>query len=118
MWAHVPIALAVVVLPLVVAALSRRILTFLGALLLATIAPVVLVDSDLGATTIAAALYVGSLIVAFSGIVARRRDRAVQAELASLRAELNELAAVQSRQFITELNKPRAKPVEAAEPPP
>lgn len=111
------VGIAVLLLPVVLAAVARRLPTILGALLLAIMAGLMLGEPTRGAATIAIGLYLASLIVAMSGIARRRRDRAVQAELASLHSEMNQVLGVQSRQLITELNRPRANPPEARDPP-
>jgi hypothetical protein len=109
-------AIAILLLPLVPAAISRRLPTLFGALLLVIMAALLLAGPAPGATTIAIGTFLGSVIVATSGMTARRRDEALRAELRTLRSELNQVLAVQSRQFIVELNKARATPPAIREP--
>jgi hypothetical protein len=95
--------LSVLLVPLVIAAISRRLFNFLGASLLAIIPPLVLLKQTSDAPIFAAGAYIGSLIVALSGIAARRRDLALLHKMTSLRAEVNQFAEAESRRFLVKL---------------
>jgi hypothetical protein len=84
-------ALAAILLPVVVAIFSKRLIVVLGCMLLAVIAfCAIVVPSDM-VVTLASGVYLGSLIIALSGVVARRNARVLQAEFASLREEMKRL---------------------------
>jgi hypothetical protein len=85
------IALAAILLPVALAIVSKRLIVVLGCILLAVIAFCALVAPSDTAMTLATGVYLGSLIIALSGIVARRAARVRQAEFASLRKDVNRL---------------------------
>jgi hypothetical protein len=53
--------------------------------------------------TLAAGVYLGSVIIALSGIVARQKARARQAEFARLREDVERLLNDEQRHFLKEL---------------
>ncbi len=94
---------AAISLPIVLAAMSRRAVAFLGALLLATVSLLVLFVPTVATTAVAIGAYAGSLMLAFGGMLARRRDAAVNAKLVSLRNDVNQLLAAETRRFLTDM---------------
>ncbi len=97
------IIFAALFLPVALALFARSGFAFLGTLLLATLALLNVLEPTFSAFTLAICAYIGSLIVALSGIRARRRNAATSAELISLRNEVDELAQAESRRFVAEL---------------
>jgi hypothetical protein len=96
-------ALAALLLPLALAIFSRQMIAALGCILLAAIALCALVSPSSATAVLATGLYLGSLIVALSGVLARRRARQFQAELASLRSDVNRMLAAEESRFLSEL---------------
>jgi hypothetical protein len=64
---------------------------------------------------IAAAAYCGSLLVAITGAQSRWHHQGIKAELAKLRAELDQMSQAESRRLVTDLNniKPEPEPAVA-----
>jgi hypothetical protein len=104
-------AAAATVLPVILAAFSKRTAIFLGTALLAVVALILLLEPSFAAVTIAIGAYIGSLIAAFLGIQARRKESATEAELANIRSELKNLVEAEERRFLVEL-KSSAKTTE------
>jgi hypothetical protein len=102
--ADVPTAVLLVALlaPVVLAAISRRMASFLGTCLLIALA-VTLVTEPAGDATIAVAAYIGSILLALSGVAARRKESVLRAKLANVRAEMNLMAEAESRRFLVQL---------------
>jgi hypothetical protein len=96
-------AIAVLLLPVALAILSKRMVVVLGCILLAAIAFCTFVTTSNMAMILAGGVYLGSLIVALSGISACRRDRALQVELDLLRRDVRELLAAEDRRSIKAL---------------
>jgi len=96
-------ALAALLLPLVLAIVSRQIAAALGSILLAAIALCAFVSPSKATAVLATGFYLGSLIVALSGILARRRAGQFQAELTSLRADVSRMLAAEESRFLSEL---------------
>jgi hypothetical protein len=97
------IALAVILLPVALAIFSKRMIVVLGCILLAVIAFCVFFVPSNTAVVLATSVYLSSLIVALSGISARRKAGALQAEFASLREDVNGLLATEERRYLMEL---------------
>jgi hypothetical protein len=96
----VPGALA---LPALLAILARQVIATLGCALLAAIAFCALISPSNASAILAAGLYVGSLIVALSGLLARRKAARVQAALASLRLDVDRILSAEESRFLSEL---------------
>jgi hypothetical protein len=97
------VAFAAVLLPVVLAIFSRRIIIVAGCLMLSVIAFYVFVAPSNMAMTLAFGVYLGSLIIALSGIAAHRRAKSLQVELDSLRRNVNDLLAADERRLLSQL---------------
>jgi hypothetical protein len=106
------LAFAAVLVPIVLAIFSKRPIAIGGSTLLAIIALCVFVAPSNGAAMLATGIYLGSLILALSSFVARRKAKALQAEVASLRKDMDRLRGdvtmlshAEQRRFMRGLNK-------------
>ena len=106
------LAFAAVLVPIVLAIFSKRPIAIWGSTLLAIITLCVFVAPSNSAAVLATGVYLGSLILALSSIVSRRKGRALQAEVASLRKDMDRLRGdvtmlshAEQRRFMRELNK-------------
>jgi hypothetical protein len=106
------LAFAAVLVPILLAIFSKRPIAIWGSTLLAIIALCSFVAPSNGAAMLATGVYLGSLILALASIVARRKGKALQAEVASLRKDLDRLRGdvtmlshAEQRRFMRELNK-------------
>jgi hypothetical protein len=97
------VALAAILLPVVLAIFSKRILIVVGCLMLAVIGFYVFVVPSNIAVTLAFGVYFGSLIIALSGIAAHRKAKSLQVELETLRKNVNDLMVADERRFLSEL---------------
>jgi hypothetical protein len=97
------VALAAILLPVVLAIFSKRIIIVVGCLMLAVIAFYVFVVPSNMAVTLAFGVYFGSLIIALSGIAAHRKAKSLQVELETLRKNVNDLMVADERRFLSEL---------------
>jgi hypothetical protein len=84
-------ALVAILLPVVLAIFSKRLILVVGCILLAVIAFCAFAAPSNVATTLATGIYLASLVIALSGIVARRKAMVLQAEIASQRLDVNNL---------------------------
>ena len=94
------VALAALLVPVALAIFSGRVFVLLGCLLLTTISFCALVAPANIPVTLAAGVYLGSVIIALSGIVARQKARARQAEFARLREDVERLLNDEQRHFL------------------
>ena len=104
------VALAAMLLPIALAAFSKRLIVLLGCILLAVVSFCALVTPSDIAITLATGAYLGSVIIAVSGLVARRKARIRRAEFARLREDVKHLREDakhllndQQRRFLTSL---------------
>ena len=104
------VALAAMLLPIALAAFSKRLIVLLGCILLAVVSFCALVTPSDIAVTLATGAYLGSVIIAVSGLVARRKARIRRAEFARLREDVKHLREDvkhllndQQRRFLTSL---------------
>lgn len=96
-------ALVALLLPVVLAIFSKRLIVVLGCLLLSVMAFCIFVAPSNITTMLAAGIYLGSVFVALSGIVARRKARTFQNELANLRSDLDQVLHADERRLLREL---------------
>ena len=106
------VALAAVLVPIALAIFSKRAIAIWGSTLLAMIALCAFVATSNGVAILATGVYLGSLILALSSIVARQKSKTLQAEVASLRkdvdrlrGDVNMLSHAEQRRFMKELNQ-------------
>ena len=97
------VALAAILLPVVLALFSKRITIIVGCVMLSVIAFYFFVAPSNTAVTLAFGAYLGSLIIALSGIAAHRKARSFEVELETLRRNVNNLMAADERRFLSEL---------------
>jgi hypothetical protein len=103
-------AFAAILLPVVLAIFSGRILVVLACTIIALIALCTFVAPANTAMVLATGAYSGSLVLALSGIVRRQEAAAVHADLAKLRTDfaklqqhVDHLLAANDRRFLSEL---------------
>jgi hypothetical protein len=103
--ASLPIALmiAFLVLPLVLAAVSKRPLALLGALTLIVLATTAFIRPEFAAPALAISSYIGSLLIAFLALLAGRKARLIRAELDALRSDIDVLRQIEERRLLLEL---------------
>jgi hypothetical protein len=106
------VALAAVLVPIALAIFSKRAIAILGSTLLAMTALCAFVAPANGAAILATGVYLGSLILALSSIVARQKSKTLQAEVASLRKDMDRLRGditmlshAEQRRFMRDLNQ-------------
>jgi hypothetical protein len=95
--------------PIALAIFSRRLTVVLGALVLALASVCILLAPANAAEIVAIGFYFASLIIAVSGIVARKTAKALQTEIDRLRQDVNSLSIAAGRRFAKELNKERER---------
>jgi hypothetical protein len=96
-------ALVVLFLPVVLATISRRLLALAGTLLLAGAVLIAIAAPPATVALVAVGSYIASFMLALSALHARRRDRAIQAEIRGLRMEVDRLLIAEQRRVIVEL---------------
>jgi hypothetical protein len=104
------VALVAVLLPIALAILSRRVIIVLASVLLAVMAFCVFISPSNSALFLAAGIYLGSLITAFSGVMARRKAGAFQIEFASLRQDVSHLLQAEERRYLGEMRSSTKEP--------
>ncbi|MGC2450723.1 MAG: hypothetical protein WA477_23960 [Candidatus Sulfotelmatobacter sp.] len=100
------IVLAALLFPIALGILSKRLLVLVACVLLAAIAFCAIVAPSSIPATLATGVYLGGLIVAVAGMVARRRTRALKAELAILRGDVDRLLSAEERRYLSKLRSP------------
>jgi hypothetical protein len=96
-------ALVAMLLPVVLAIFSKRIIIVVGCLMLSVIAFYFFVAPSNMAVTLAFGIYFGSLLVALSGIAAQRKAKSLQIELERLRKNVNGLLAADEKRLLHQL---------------
>lgn len=97
------VIIAGIVLPLLLALLSRRPLAALAALLLGILTYVILIRPAYVTPALAINGYLGSLLIALLAIRSWQKDRARSAEFAALQKEVAELHQTEERRMLIEL---------------
>ena len=100
------IVFAALLFPIALGILSKRLLVFVACVLFAAIAFCAIFAPSNIAVTLATGLYFGGLIVAVAGLVARRGTRALEAELAILRGDVDRLLSAEERRYLSKLRSP------------
>jgi hypothetical protein len=107
-WLITPEIVATLV-PVALAIFSGRLTVVLGALVFALTSVCILLAPANAPEIVAIGFYLGSLIIAVSGIVAREKARALQTEIDQLRQDVNSLLIAARRRFVKELNDERER---------
>lgn len=102
------LALAALLLPILLAFLSRRLVAILGTALLAIVAAVAHLFPEQIGPIIALSGFIGSFIFALHGVLSWRRDRALQIRLAQLQEEVLRLKVAEERRFLGDLQSRRS----------
>ena len=97
------VAIAAVLLPVVLAIFSRRMVVLVSCIIGAVIVFCTFVAPSYTAVVLAAGVYLGSLIVALTAIVSRRKTPAVHADFVQLRRDVDDLLAAENRRFLSGL---------------
>lgn len=98
-------AIAAILVPIVFAIFSRRLSVVFGTFVLALASICIFLAPLKAPEIIAISFYVGSLIIAASGIIARQKARALQTEIDRLREAVNNLSAAAERQLLLEIRR-------------
>ena len=102
------LALALLLLPILLAFLSRQLVAILGTALLAIVAVVArLIPEQIGSIIVLSG-FVGSFILALHGVLSWREHRALQIQLAQLREEVLRLQVAEDRRFLGNLQSRRS----------
>ena len=97
------VAIAAVLLPVVLAIFSRRMVVLVSCIIGAVIVFCTFVAPSYTAVVLAAGVYLGSVIVALTAIVSRRKTPAVHADFVQLRRDVDNLLAAENRRFLSGL---------------
>jgi hypothetical protein len=97
------IVLAALLLPIVLAIFSKRVLVVLGCVLIVVVAFCAFAAPGSLAAILAVGIYLGALLIAMGGIAARRRTGALQARLDSLQLDMERLMSDQERRYLAKL---------------
>lgn len=97
------VAIAAVLLPVVLAIFSRRMVVLVSCIIGAVIVFCTFVAPSYTAVVLAAGVYLGSVIVALTAIVSRRKTPAVHADFVQLRRDVDDLLAAENRRFLSGL---------------
>ena len=97
------VAIAAVLLPVVLAIFSRRMVVLVSCIIGAVIVFCTFVAPSYTAVILAAGVYLGSVIVALTGIVSRRKTPVLHADFAQLRRDVDNLLAAENRRFLSGL---------------
>ena len=97
------VAIAAVLLPVVLAIFSRRMVVLVSCTIGAVIVFCTFVAPSYTAVVLAAGVYLGSVIVALTAIVSRRKTPAVHADFVQLRRDVDNLLAAENRRFLSGL---------------
>ena len=103
---------AILFLPVLVAAFSRRVSIFCCAVLLASVAVIAVLNPAHLPFVTALGAYLGSLAIAILGIVQRRREAAIKEELLKLRNDVNVLWRAEERRVMEDLREAPSEPNE------
>ena len=97
------VAIAAILLPVVLAIFSRQMVVLISCVIGAVIVFCTFVAPSYTAVILAAGVYLGSVIVALTGIVSRRKTPVLHADFAQLRRDVDNLLAAEHRRFLSGL---------------
>jgi hypothetical protein len=97
------LAIALSVLSVVLAIMSRQWAVVTGCIILILSAFLVFISPSNVAAILGTALYIGSLVMAVSAILARRRAKNSEVDLATLRSQLNDLLESEQRRLLRDI---------------
>ena len=97
------IALGAILLPVVLAIFSSRMLVLVSCTIGTIIAFCTFVAPSYAAVTLATGVYLGCVIIALSGIFSRRKAAQLHANVTQLRRDVDNLLAAEDRRFMSGL---------------
>jgi hypothetical protein len=100
------VAIAAILLPVVLAVFSRRMVVLISCVIGAVIAFCTFVAPSYAAVILAAGVYLGCVIISLMGIVSRRKAAALHADFVQLRRDVDNLLAAENRRFLSGLRAP------------
>jgi cyanate permease len=103
------VAVAIVLLPVVLAIISRRMVVLVSCSVGAVAVFCTFVAPSYTAVILTTGVYLGSVIVALTGIVSRRKAPAFHADVAQLRRDVDGLLAAENRRFLGSLRDSEEK---------
>jgi hypothetical protein len=103
---HAPVSLIIsaLVLPIVLTALARQPIAFLSVALLVAAILAIDVTSASAGVLVAIQSYVASILIGALALRSSRQNRTIKAELANLRADVEQLRRTEERRFVMGLN--------------
>jgi uncharacterized membrane protein YccC len=90
---------------------TKRVLAFVGVLLLSTVALLCLIGIPDFAPLSMIASYIGALAIVLVSIQSRRKSEAIQADLTALRTDVNQLLQAETRRFLADLKSSEANSI-------
>jgi hypothetical protein len=99
----VEIAIALSLLPIVLAILSKRWGVIAGCVLLTFSAFLMFISPSSVAAILEATLYLGSIVLAATAIFARRKEKNTEINFVTLRAEVDDLLAAEQRRLLRDI---------------
>ena len=100
------VAIAAILLPVVLAIFSRRMVVLVSCIVGVVIVFSTFVAPSYAAVILATGVYLGCVIISLMGIVSRRKAAALHAEFAQLRRDVDNLLAAENRRFLSGLRAP------------
>jgi hypothetical protein len=102
---HLPeqFALALLVIPIALAIVSRHWAMAVGCTVLVLIGYLVFISPSNTAVIIGTGVYIGSLVMALSTILARRKEKNFRAEVALLQSQVKDLLAAEHRRLLRDI---------------
>jgi hypothetical protein len=100
------VAIAAILLPVVLAIFSRRMVVLISCVIGAVIVLCTFVAPSYAAVILAAGVYLGCVIISLVGIISRRKAAALHADFAQLRRDVDNLLAAENRRFLSGLRAP------------
>ena len=109
---HAPVSLiiAALVLPVVLTVLARQPIAFLSVALLVAAILAIDVTSPSAGVLVAIQSYVASILIGIVALRSSYQNRTIKAELANLRADVEQLRRAEERRFVMGLNALKEQP--------